>query len=197
MTHARSPSLHQATSDLSDYTVDSTSTVVETPQTAVTPGSPVQHRPGYRRIASINDQDTAYHGSEDLSQHSDASRSFGLGIKNLERLPSPTGTPATPGSANPLLSPESAKFHKAYKPLDNDPILEANEIWDENVSRAEPFQPFVADSETEALRSRPTAPTVQSFEPPGTVRISFPIPASTFEAIMLGVHGAPLEGRAM
>ena len=160
-----SPLLHQESSDLSDY---STSTFVETPVSAITPGSPVQHRPGYRRVTSLNDQDTAYHGSEQPMHRREGSNGFGLGIKNLQRLPSPSSSPATPGSANTLLSPQPVQSHKAYRRLENDPILEDDGNWEDNTSRTEPYQPFVADSETESLRKHTTAPTVQSFEPPGT-----------------------------
>ena len=170
-----SPPLHQESSDLSDYTVDSTSTVVETPVSALTPGSPFKHRPGYRRIASLNDQDTAYRGSTYKPHRSEESNGHGLGIKNLERLPfaSPGegSHPATPGSANPLLSPASVQSQKAYRPLD-DPISEGNEVWEESYARTEPYQPFVVDSETESLRRHTTGPTVQSFEPPGMLKCS-------------------------
>jgi len=165
--------LRQGPSNISDYTIDSTSTFVESPPaTAPTPGSPVHHRPGYRRIASLGGQDSAYHGSERSPNPLEDVHEYGLGIKNLKPLPSasPGGRsgPSTPASGNPLLSPPTAQSQKAYGSWDEDPISEGNEDWGDNVPRTEPFQPFVADAETESLRKHTTAPTVESFEPPGT-----------------------------
>lgn len=165
--------LHQEASDISDYTVDSTSTFVDSPPATVpTPGSPVHHRPGYRRVASLSGQDTAYHGPERSPNRLEDLHEQGLGIKNLKPLPSasPGGrsSPSTPASGNPLLSPQTTRLQNAYRSWDDDPLSEGNEDWDENVPRIQPFQPFVADAETESLRKHTPAPTVESFEPPGT-----------------------------
>ncbi|KAL8718600.1 MAG: hypothetical protein Q9225_004285 [Loekoesia sp. 1 TL-2023] len=171
-----SPSLRQETSNLSDYTVDSTSTFVNTPTTAPTPGSPVHHRTGYRRLASFSDQDTAYHGSEISPPSHKKLQEHGLGIKNLKPLPSAASpghsNPDTPASASPLLSPPLLQSRRKYKPLQS-PVTEGPGDWEEYTPRSEPYQPFVADSETENLRQQTTAPTIQSIEPSGTNRISF------------------------
>lgn len=190
--HLSSPPLPQETS-LSDYTVDSNTTFVETPATAPTPGSPVHHRPGYRRITSLNDQDTAYHGPEYSPHRRENSHGHGLGIKNLKPLPSAPprarSNYVTPASADPLLSPPPMQSQRGYRPLDNDPLPEGNEPWDENASRNEPFQPFVADSETESLRNQTPAATVQSFESPGTLELaifrSFPHPPPQARKMLL------------
>ena len=191
-----SPPLHQESSDLSDYTVHSTSTVVETPVSALTPGSPFKNRPGYRRIASLNEQDTAYHGSTHKPHCSEDPNGHGLGIKNLQRLPfaSPGegSHPTSPGSASPLLFPASVQSQKAYKPL-NDPISEGNEIGEENYAKIEPHQPFVVDSETESLRKHTTGPTVQSFEPPGMLKCSS-IPEYPCALVSISLEGHSDEG---
>lgn len=165
--------LHQEASDLSDYTVDSTSTFVDSsPATAPTPGSPVHHRLGYRRIASLSGQDTAYYGPERSLNRVEDSHEHGLGIKNLKPLPSasPGGrsSPSTPASANPLLSPQTTQSQNAHRSWDDNSLREGNEDWEEDVPRTDPFQPFVADAETEGLRKHTPAPTAESFEPPGT-----------------------------
>ncbi|KAI4245657.1 MAG: hypothetical protein LQ352_006535 [Teloschistes flavicans] len=159
------PTLRQEASNLSDFTVDSTSTFVDTPSTVPTPGSPVHHRPVYRRLSSLNEQDTAYHGGQIPQER-------GLGIRNLEPLPSlphqAGSTPSAPASANPVLSPPLLKSQRGYKRLDDDPIPEGDEDWGHDDSQNEPFQPFKADSETESLRRQGPPPTVRSFEPPET-----------------------------
>ncbi|KAL8727732.1 MAG: hypothetical protein Q9166_005845 [cf. Caloplaca sp. 2 TL-2023] len=169
-----SPSLPQEASKISDYTGDSTTTFVDTPSTGPTPGSPVHHRSGYRRVASFNDQDTAYHGSEDSRQWSDSLQGHGLGIKNLKPLPSSSpgdsSSHGTPASTNALLSlpftrsPPPAQAPEGHRPL-GDPISEDQESWQNNGSGQDPYQPFNADSETESLREHNAAPNVQSFEP--------------------------------
>ncbi|KAL8687386.1 MAG: hypothetical protein Q9218_006424 [Villophora microphyllina] len=168
------PTLRQETSNLSDYTVDSNSTFVDTPATAPTPGSPVHHRPGYRRLSSLNEQDTTYHGAEQSPHRRQTSQEHGLGIRNLKPLPSspPYGnsSPSTPASVNALLSPPLVKSQRGYKPLDNDPISEGDEGWENDFARNEPYQPFTADSETESLRKQAPAPTIHSFEPPAECR---------------------------
>lgn len=166
--------LRQQTSSLSDYTVDSSSTLVNTPSIAPAPGSPVHHRTGYRRIASFNDQDTAYHGPEPSPRPGHNLQEHGLGIKYLKPLPSPAehSSPELPASANPLLSPPSLQSRREYKPLQATTTEDPGD-WDDYAPRSDPYQPFVADSETESLRKQNTAPTVQSFEPSGTDTISF------------------------
>ncbi|KAL8936954.1 MAG: hypothetical protein Q9216_004669 [Gyalolechia sp. 2 TL-2023] len=163
------PPLRQHTPNLSDYTVDSSTTFFDTPSTAPTPGSPVHHRTGYRRIASFNDQDTAYHGPEPSPRPGRNLQEHGLGIKNLKPLPSPAeqSSTETSASANPLLSPPLLKSQREYKPLQAT-ITEGHGDWEDYAPRSDPYQPFVADSETENLRKQTTAPTVQSFEPSGT-----------------------------
>ncbi|KAI4237703.1 MAG: hypothetical protein LQ349_001645 [Xanthoria aureola] len=166
-----SPSLPHETSNLSDYTVDSNTTFFDTPATAHTPGSPVHHRSGYRRVASFTEQDTAYHGPEDSRQRSGSVQGQGLGIKNLKPLPSASPGDSsnfgTPSSSNALLSPPFARTppplqsYTSYRQSE-DPIREEADAWHNNGPAAEQHQPFTADSETESLRKTTHAPTVQS-----------------------------------
>ncbi|KAL8803973.1 MAG: hypothetical protein Q9182_002845 [Xanthomendoza sp. 2 TL-2023] len=169
-----SPPLPQEVSNLSDYTVDSNSTFVDTPATGPSPGSPIHHRSGYRRVASFNDQDTAYHGPETSKQRSGSLQRHGLGIKNIEPLP--TASPefnsshGTPGSANALLSPPFARspspaqlptIHKQFE----DPGRGGNDAWQNSGFGEDSYQPFAVDSETESLKKQTTAPTTLSSEP--------------------------------
>lgn len=161
------PSLRQKPSNASDYTVDSTSTFVNTPSIAFTPDSPVHHRTGYRRVASFNNQDTAYHGPEHPLKPS-RDQEHGLGIKNLKALPSSSQAglsgPDASASAKPLLFSSFVQPRQEYKPA-GEQIREENGSWDGY--RTDPYQPSVTSSKSQHLREQTTAPTVQSFEPPG------------------------------
>lgn len=163
------PLLRQETSNLSDYTVDSTSTFVNTPSPAATPGS-VHHRTGYRRLASFNNADTAYHGPRHSPSSSQTLQEYGLGIKNLKPMPSPSpaglSSSDAPSSANPLLSPPLLQSRSEHKQVDRE--RESDGDWDDYTSRPDPYQPFVASAETEQLRNQTTAPTAQSLDPQGT-----------------------------
>ena len=161
------PQPRQETSSTSDYNVDFNSTFVVEPLAALTPGSVVQHQSGYHRVASLSEQDTAYHGPEHLPPHGEEIYAHGLGIKGS---PGDPNSPATPASTSALLSPPPAHSQGLYRPLDNDPNSAGSKAWEDNISTAESYQPFVADSETESLRKNTTAPTVQSVEPPGTLK---------------------------
>ena len=169
------PSLpsRQETSDLSDYTIDSGSTFLDSPNSAHA-GSPIHHRTSYRRLASFNGQDTAYHGLDQSPRPSRNLEEHGLGIKNLKPLPSQIGVGSSgpPSSANPLLSPPLTQSRQDYQPV-VDHTKENNGDWGDYTSRADPYQPFVAEPETERLHKQTTAATVQSFEPLGMHCTSF------------------------
>ena len=174
--------LRTETSNLSDYTVDSNSTVVQSPDTPRSPSSPVHHRPGYRRIASLTEEDTAYHVGQHSRHVSESALGTwtqgygqGLGIRNLKSLPEtsaarvPIGSksnPSTPGSAKSRLSPSSGQFQRGYNSL-NSPIAEDSDTWEDNGSKASLYQPFAAESEEESLRKQPSVPATHSFEPSG------------------------------
>ncbi|KAL8972230.1 MAG: hypothetical protein Q9197_002873 [Variospora fuerteventurae] len=160
------PPLREQPSNASDYTVDSTSSFVNTPTIAFTPDSPVHHRTGYRRVASFNNQDTAYHGPDHPLKPS-REQEHGLGIKNLKALPSSSQAslsgPDAPASAKPLLFPPFVQPRREYKPA-GEQIREENGNWDGYTT--DPYQFSVASSESQHLREQTTAPTGQSFEPP-------------------------------
>ncbi|KAL8650605.1 MAG: hypothetical protein Q9210_003727 [Variospora velana] len=181
------PSLRQKPSNASDYTVDSTSTFVNTPSIAPTPGSPVHHRTGYRRVASFNNQDTAYH-SPDHSPKPSRDQEHGLGIKYLKALPSPSqaglSNPDAPASAKPLLFPPFIQSRREYKPA-GEQIRDENGNWDGY--RADPYQPFVASLESQHLREQPTAPIVQSFEPPGNWLAISILALSVYSTLLSGL----------
>lgn len=169
-----SPPIPHETSNLSDYTVDSNTTFYYTPTTVPSPGSPVHHRAGYRRVASFNDQETAYHGPEDPGKRPATIQVGRLGIKNLKPLPASSPGEsivfASPPSNSALLSPPFARSppplqsQTSYRQLE-DPIREEHGDWQDDGPATEYYQPFTADLETESLRTTTHAPTVQSLEP--------------------------------
>ncbi|KAL8840047.1 MAG: hypothetical protein Q9176_004069 [Flavoplaca citrina] len=169
-----SPPIPHETSNLSDYTVDSNTTFYDTPNSVPTPGSPVHHRVGYRRVASFNDQETAYHGPEDPGKRAATIQGQGLGIKNLKPLPASSPGESvlfgSPPSNSALLSPPFARSppplqsQTSYRQIE-DPIREGHGDWQDDGPATENYQPFTADLETESLRKNTRAQTVQSFEP--------------------------------
>ena len=180
----------------SDYTVDTNSTAVNTPTSAPTPSSPVHHRTVYRRLASLpelNDQDTAYHGPEESPRHTRNNSEQGLGIKVLRSLPSALAigqnSPDTPGSSKPLLSPTLNQQRREYQ-LQDDQIREGNENWHDYAPGTEPYQPFVAGSETENLRKQAT---VRSFEPPGKCLLPLPLLSRTAPRAISELEARPYK----
>ncbi|KAL8713151.1 MAG: hypothetical protein Q9220_002672 [cf. Caloplaca sp. 1 TL-2023] len=161
------PPLPPDSSNFSDYTTDSTSTYVGTP--GLTPGSPVHHRAGYHRVASSNGHDTAYYGPNGSPHQKESLEGQGLGIRNLDPLPSasPTGKRSHDASVSNtfLLSTPSSQSRKGYTGTE-DPILEGQEGWEDNVSRADPHDAFVAGADTESLYKQASAPVAQSNGPP-------------------------------
>ncbi|KAL8668020.1 MAG: hypothetical protein Q9168_007108 [Polycauliona sp. 1 TL-2023] len=169
-----SPPFPHDTPNFSDYTVDSNTTYYDSPSTVLNPGS-VHHRAGYHRVASFNDQDTAYHGGSDNRQRSASVQSQGLGIRDLKPLPSPSPADSNAfgiSAANSALlsppfarSPPPPQSQTSYRQFE-EPIREGQVPWHTTGPAEEPYQPFHADSETASLQKTTThAPTVQSFEP--------------------------------
>ncbi|KAL8949757.1 MAG: hypothetical protein Q9222_004156 [Ikaeria aurantiellina] len=163
----RSPPLPPDSSTFSDYTTDSTSTYVDTP--GLTPGSPIHHRAGYSRVASFNDQDSAYYGPDGAFDQRKSSEGQGLGIKNSNPLPSasPTGKRSRGASIlnDVLLSPPSSQVRKGHVGMEK-PILEGHEGWKEDdISKPEPHEAFVAGPETESLHKQAATLTKQSNGP--------------------------------
>lgn len=94
----------------SDSTLDSSSTVIESPDFQKSTLSPYLNRSRFHRRNSVTEHDTEYHGAGggDGGYHQTSSGQ-GLGISDL-------GTPTiTPGSADPLLpSPWSSPVYKDF-----------------------------------------------------------------------------------
>lgn len=156
-------------SNVSDYSLDSTPTVVASPT------SPVHHRPGYQRISSLAEEDTAYRGAEATSSPSnnrernprEGSHEHGLAIENVHTQPrmsiqrvgkSSPMTPATPGSIDPLLSPSSSRtggdlrgMKSHFEEVEED---EEDHGLRHGRSNSSFCKPFAADSEHETLHKR-------------------------------------------
>lgn len=163
-------------SNVSDYSLESTPTVVASPT------SPAYHRPGYTRISSLAEEETAYRGAAaDTSSNSQGKDSredtyeHGLAIENLSTqrrtslqqsgVKSKAGS-VSPAFVDPLLSPSSSRAGKKYRILESH--LEDDEEDQGDLghgrSRASLFEPFTAESEQETLhRKTPSG----SYEPPG------------------------------
>ena len=110
-----SPTPKQQSSTLSDSSVGSSSTVVASPTSL---SSPTVHRPGYRRVSSIAEEDEALL----MDSKSTDIENQGLGLTFLDspkristsRVPvgsksSPTESASVSGSPNPLVSPSFLK----------------------------------------------------------------------------------------
>jgi hypothetical protein len=120
--------LREEPSNISDYSVDSTSTLAPSPPT------PFQYRPNYQLIPSVPEgEDIAYKGADQSPQNANIGRTFsersggfGLGINledrrtSLPRVPvgSKSGnpesksSPGTPAAYDPLLSPQINDGHR-------------------------------------------------------------------------------------
>lgn len=158
----------------SDYSLDSSSTIT------ASPASPVQHRPGYCRITSLNEIDTSYRRAEvDTSEKDDqlessssfgmarkgfglSSQSRGLGIGNVDtqrprsmsRVPlGSKSTPSPPPSADPLLSPPATRGGRGSQGMQMqfEDAETDHRSHGRNGSRSSVFEPFTASSEHERL----------------------------------------------
>ena len=161
---------------MSDYSVDSSSTVVGSPL------SPIQHRASYRRVSSFGGREFAAKGIGQSNQVPSAieesSVARGLGIQNIENARQASfrkghlankSDSGTPKSADPLLSPPSAqlgKSHSAKKDYDNpeDPY----DFSFSQFSTPSLPQPFSADSEYESLYKKSASTSVGQDGTPGT-----------------------------
>lgn len=151
----KSTPLRQLSSSISDASFGSNSTFV------VSPSSPAFHRSGYHRVSSVFEENHPQPTSS--TSHPSGDEGHGLGISDLgtqERF-SVTGlpvgskqSPSIPGSADPLLSPTSAKLGgkvngdgdvRQQRGEDDDPY---------NISAPSPYQPFTVDSESRRLHNK-------------------------------------------
>ena len=175
----RIPSLRQEPSNLSDYSVDSNSTVVGSPP------SPIQHRVGYRRVSSLGGRDFSYMGAGASHQEVDNVRGDsyvrGLGIENMksarqasiQRVPVGSKTePNTPQPADPLLSPPSNQRGQSIAPnVDHQTQYDPENFSFNRFSTPSLFQPFSAGSESESLHKKNLSPSIRSYEPLGKCRL--------------------------
>lgn len=154
-------------SNVSDYSLNSTPTIVASPTL------PVHHRPGYHRIFTLAEEDTAYRGAETHSSPSNSREKnpskglheHGLDIENVHTQPrmsiqrvavgnkSGQVTPATSGSHDLLLSPSSSRTEGDFRGMkihfeddDND-----HHNLHHDRSNTSLFEPFTAESEHESL----------------------------------------------
>ena len=138
--------------------------------------SSVHHRPGYQRVTSAQEEDTSYKGSsyheEDVGdgsvhglriefpEHDNNRLSFGASIDK------PKSSPEVPGSAEFLLSPNSARSMRKSYPMDDSPELDDRfSSYGRSTPSSSLYSPYTADTDDERLR-KGRASTSTSCEPP-------------------------------
>lgn len=172
LTHPSSkPTLRKEPSDISNFSVDSTPTLISSPQ------SPFYNRAAYQPIAPLpEEEDISYKGTEHLRQDGDTGRTFaersqtfGLGIDldakrrtSVPRVPvGSKASPGTPPAIDPLLSPpidvgdERHLGGMGYS-YDDEHVLRGT-----NPSNPSMYQAFVPNSEHEALHKKSLSSTVK------------------------------------
>jgi hypothetical protein len=168
------PTLRHESSIVSDYSVDSSSTVVGSPP------SPIQHRAGYRRVSSVGGVDFSYKGAETSYREGNVeARSYarGLGIENVnsvqqasvQRAPSSNRREAhTPKSTDTLLSPPSAQLGLSYtRDTDERAHDDYQDFSFSQFSTPSLPQPFSADSEFESLNKKNASPSLRPHDSSG------------------------------
>lgn len=167
---------------LSDYSLDSPLPI------AASPASPVQHRPGYNRVTSLNEVDTSYRRTEVDGSKRDAplavagksveesSQGRGLGIGNIEirRPPSisrvAVGSPLSPPpSSNLLLSPTSTQIGSDSRGMEMRFEDEEMDRKEHRRNESEVFEPFTASSDRERLHENAPSAGVRSHDPSGSI----------------------------
>lgn len=134
--------LRQSSSQLSDFSINSNSTLV------TSPSSPPLHRNGHRRANSVIDEDASNHEASVSQQDG-----HGLGISSIDEqnrvsiTRKPVRSKGSSGSADLLLSPMSA-YRSGEVRFDED--QEENLQSDSNLS---PHQPFTPISDREPLQN--------------------------------------------
>ncbi len=167
------PTLRHEPSNMSDYSVDSNSTIVGSPP------SPIQHRAGYRRVPSVGGGDFSYKGAG-ISHHDDdntGGKSYGLGIENVDNAQqasvqkAPSGSKSeanTPKSTDTLLSPPSAQFGLSYsRSVDRRTQGDQEDFSFGHFPTPSSSQPFLADSEFESLKKKTASASLRSCDPSG------------------------------
>ena len=160
----------------SDFSADSSSTFVASPFS----GKSVQHRQGFHRIPSMQEQDTSYHGARAEDEDN------GLGIQNMkgsvqgpsiEISYSGESTPAMPGSAGFMLSPSLSRSNKKnYSPLGETSDDDWNVYHGGRARSPSLFRPLSGDSDTETLRrAQGRTSTLSPYGPTGTMPCFAPL----------------------
>lgn len=150
--------LRQQSSSLSDASFGSNSTFV------VSPSSPSFHRPGYRRVSSVFEENDPQPVS--YESRSSGHEGQGLGISNVgsqkrgsfASVPMEIkDSPSIPGSADPLLSPMSAELTGEI--VRNPEIPQEKDEDDDpyNIAAPNSFQPFTVGSESRRLAKQKTS----------------------------------------
>ena len=149
------------------------------PNRITSPLAAFHHRPGYQRISSAQEEDTAFHDSRPtgVSELYEDDSVHGLKIRfsdHDEEALAFSGSPnAQPGSEGYLLSPLSARSSKhgrhaslgGISPYADD-SSSLGRSSRSSMSRLE--KPFTGDPEDEQLFAQQARSSVQSFDPSGT-----------------------------
>lgn len=175
---ATHPNLRKEPSDISNFSAESTPTLISSPQ------SPVYSRPTYRPIAPLpEEEDISYKGAYQSPQNEDIgealaekSQAFGLGISvDKSRRTSVTrvavGSKASPGpprAYDPLSSPPIDGGYQpdgggmGYSYHDEQHLLRGN-----NACSPATHQNFTPSSEHEQLHRKPLSSTGKQTDPSG------------------------------
>ena len=160
-------SLKPEQSTPSDFSTDSTPTVVASPE----PLPSTHHRPTYQRVPTMQEENISYHGAK-WNDEAD-----GLGIHNVKGATqgpsieisfSGDDSLAAPASTGYLLSPSRSRSGKSYKQLGDSPENEGGLDSDGRSRSPSLYRNFTVDSETDTLRrGRPSNSTLGPYGPIG------------------------------
>lgn len=163
-------------SDISAFSRDSSSTIVASPISAF------QFRPGYRRVASVQEEDIPNDlmgpPQFEVNRNSQNSTAHGLGIENVgitkglsippvSRAASKTSKSSlsdTTASKDALLSPDSARLWKEVQGPEGH-FEDDREGFPYDGSTPSLYQPYTADSETANFPGKVPSATWQSVGP--------------------------------
>lgn len=162
--------------DSVDYSVGSTPTLISSPL------SPIHHRSGYRPIAALPQEDTAYAGAQTRPDRDMVGGSYraraenhGLAIENLDTQPIVSISRVPVGGRSPrvvsmgadsLLSPSSTRLGRDSSQSLNKEFEDEMGDLGRSRSTSRLYQPFMADSELEDLNKRNPADTIRSSDSP-------------------------------
>ena len=171
------PTLRKEPSDISNFSADSTPTLIPSPQ------SPFYNRAAYQPIAPLpEEEDISYKGAEQLRQDentgmtfAERSQTFGLGIDldtnrrtSVPRVPvGSKASPGTPLAYDPLLSPPTVVGDEHHPggmgfSYDDEHVLRGI-----NKSNPSMYQSFTPNSEHEALHKKSLSSTIKRIDPSG------------------------------